>query len=141
MLHSLLAYDAAGNVVATLEHMVARDDDGNATGLIDFGAHEADGGEHTDIWTVEHAIGSKVWPEWIGSRAHDFRVELAGPPGRKHIAALVHKTSGHRRERDAIVRHIVGGPHRPLQLDPDGKTIEVDAPTGTPEHLPIIGRK
>ena len=48
------------------------------------------------------AKGSKVWPEWIGGAANEFRVELEGPPGRKRIGALVHKASGHRRERSAL---------------------------------------
>ncbi|GAC1673877.1 MAG: hypothetical protein NVS9B8_16500 [Candidatus Limnocylindrales bacterium] len=156
---SLIAYDASGNIVATLDHGVAYDAAGHAVGLIDFGAHEANGGEHTDIWTVSNATGSKVWPEWLSGAAHDFRVELAGPPGAKHISALIHKTSGHRRERAVIeaaiaavvpdaagardIRHIVGGPTRPLHLDDDGTTIGPDhpkAPKGTPAHLPLIGR-
>lgn len=159
MICCLLAYDADGNVFATLDHMVARNDKGDVVGLIDFAAHEAAGGEHTDIWVHSAAAGSKVWPEWLGGRAHDFRVELAGPPGAKHIAALVHKTSGYRRERAAIeaaiaavepdaagardIRHLVGGPTKPLHLDEAGKTIGPDhpnAPIGTPAHLPLIGR-
>lgn len=138
MLGMLLAYDAAGNVVATLDHLVVRDDDGMAKGLWDFTAHEAAGRAHTDIWTVSNAAGSKVWPEWLGASAHEFRVELDGPPGRKHISALVHKVSGHRRERAVIegriaarmaaagdgpadLRDIVGGPDRPLRLEEDGR--------------------
>jgi len=98
----LLAYDGNGDVVATLDHVVARDDHGNVVGLVDFEAHEAAGAEHTDIWNVSNATGSKVWPEWLGGRAHEFRVELAGPPGAKRITALVHRDSGHRRDRAAI---------------------------------------
>jgi hypothetical protein len=149
-----MAYDADGNVVATLDYATAKDSAGNVTGLIDFAAHEAAGGEHTDIWRVEGAKGSKCWPEWLGTRAHDFRVELTGKPGQKQLTALVHKTSGHRRERAAIeaaieavepvngardIRHIVGGPSRSLTLDADGKTVARLA-TGTPKHLPMIGR-
>lgn len=168
--HALLAYDAKGNIIATLDHMVARDAEGNPTGLIDFAAHEVAGGEHTDIWqvrqespdadggtTVVPAKGSKVWPEWLGGHAHDFRVELAGPKGARHIAALVHKTSGHRRVRKDIeaaiaavvpdangvrdIRHLVGGPTKSLVLDEHGRTSgpdHVKAPTGTPTHLPLI---
>ena len=159
MICCLLAYDTDGNVFATLDYMVARDSNGDATDLIDFAAHEAAGGEHTDIWVHSAAAGSKVWPEWLGGRAHEFRVELDGPPGAKRISALIHKTSGYRRERVAIeatiaavtpdeagardLRSIVGGPQRPLPLDEAGKTIGPDhpnAPTGTPAHLPLIGR-
>jgi hypothetical protein len=154
----LLAYTAAFEVVATLDWMVRYDPDGVPLGLIDFGAHEAAGGELTDIWRVtaddDPVVGSKVWPEWIGGRAHDFRVELEGPPGHKRIAALVHKTSGHRRERAAIeaaienriaeaagapadIRHLVGGPDRPLTLDDKGRTT-ARARVVEP-NLPIVG--
>lgn len=108
----LIAYDPAGNVVATLDQMVIKDPaTGAVRGLVDFAAHEEAGGEHTLIWeaigkendvAVPVAKGSKVWPEWIGSAALDFRVELEGPAGAKRIAALVHKRSGHRRVRAAI---------------------------------------
>lgn len=150
--HALLAYDADGNVVATLDHLVSRDDDGHVVGLVDFAAHEVAGGELTDIWRVEGAAGSGVWPEWLGARALQFRVELAGAPGRKAIAALVHRTSGHRRERVDIetaiagspvvggardVRHIVGGPNRALHLDAEGRTVA--RPRAGNAHLPRIG--
>lgn len=135
----LVAYDASGDIVATLDHLVQYQDDGTPLGLVDFAAHEEAGGDHTDIWTVSRAVGSKVWPEYLGSRAHDFRVELAGPPGNRRITALVHKVSGHRRERAAIeaaiaeriaaaagepadIRDLVGGPDRPLTIDAEGRT-------------------
>jgi len=153
VLGMLLAYDAAGNVVATLDHVVQYDDNGTPLGLVDFGAHEDAGGEMTDVWTASNATGSKVWPEWIGGRAHDFRVELVGPPGRKRIGALVHKVSGHRRERAEIeariadridaahgqpadIRDLVGGPDRPLQLDDEGKT-KARVPNARPA-LPLV---
>jgi len=138
MIGALLAYDVAGNVVATLDALVQLDVTGIPLGLVDFAAHEAAGGEHTDIWSVSNAVGSKVWPEWLGGRAHDFRVELEGPPGHKRIARLIHRSSGHVRERRSIeeaiagvrpdehgrrdVRHLVGGPDRPLPLEQDGRT-------------------
>jgi len=157
----LLAYDAAGKVVATLAYMVAHDAAGEATGLIDFAAHEEAGGKLRDIWDNDRAVGSGTWPEWIGARAHDFRVDLTG----KRITALVHKDSGHRRERAVIeaaieaapfvdgdhdgpgshrvqdIRHIVGGPTAPLVLDDQGRTVgRSPQPTGTPPHLPVVGR-
>jgi hypothetical protein len=132
----LIAYDAAGDVVGTLDYLVQYDDDADRTplGLVDFAAHEEIGGELTSVWNVSHAAGSKSWPEYLGSRAHDFRVELVGPPGQKRIGALIHKVSGHRRERAAIeaaiaarvaaaqgdpadIRDLVGGPSRPLPID------------------------
>ena len=139
--HSLLAYDGTGRVLETLDLMVARDESGAVVGLIDFAAHEAAGGEHTDIWQVPGASGSKVWREFLGTRAHGFRVERDGPPSGKRIVALVHLASGHRRERAAInaaieerlartptgtdvdLRDLIGGPDRPLFLDDDGRTI------------------
>lgn len=158
-MHCLIAYDTDGNVVATLEHLVASDHEGHVLGLVDFGAHELAGGDHTDIWKVAsdgcQVKGSKVWPEWLGGRAKDFRVELEGAPGQRRIGALVHKVSGHRRERATIeaaiaatpivdgardIRHIVGGPQRPLHIDQHGRTVTRTVVTGTPPHLPLIGR-
>jgi len=153
MVGMLLAYDLNGDVVTTLDHLVQCDDAGAPLGLVDFAAHEEAGGEMTEVWTVSNAAGSKVWPEWLGGRAHDFRVELVGPPGRKRIAALVHKTSGHRRVRAEIeaaidaridaahgqpadIRDLVGGPDRPLQLDDEGKT-KARVPNTRPA-LPLV---
>ena len=115
---SLIAYDAAGNVLATLDQMIALDEHGKAIGHIDFAAHESNGGEHTDIWRVDGAAGSKTWPEHLGSLAHDYRVELVGEPGQKRIAALVHRETGERWEQDA---------KRP------------EPPPRAPNRLPLIG--
>jgi hypothetical protein len=136
----LLAYDVNGNVIATLDYLVHRDDQGRVIGLVDFDTYEQAGGEMTDVWTVEGATGSKVWPEWLGSRAQEFQVELDGEPGHKRAVALVHRESGERRERIAIeaaiaeriaaagdqpadIRDIVGGPGRPLRLNDEGRTV------------------
>ena len=104
MLQSLIAYDAQGNVVALKDHMVAKDEDGNVIGLVDFAAHEEAGGRLRDIWENERAVGSGTWPEWLGGGAPDFKIALDPNPGQApaRIAALVHKTSGHRRERASI---------------------------------------
>jgi hypothetical protein len=144
----LVAYNAAGEVTAILDHLVARDAAGRVIGLVDFAAQEV-AGELTDVWNVEGAAGSGTWPEWLGAKAHDFRVERAN--GR--ITALVHKSSGQRRERAAIeeaieavepddkgrrdIRHIVGGPDRPLLLDDEGRTTPRE-PRSRP-NLPVIG--
>lgn len=135
MLSMLIAYDASGQVIATLDFCVKRDENGKVIGLIDFDAHERVGGKLRDIWQVDNAVGSGTWPEWISSRAHEFRVERDGGL----ITALVHRTSGHRRERAAVMRELrargqaspdgvidardlLGGPDRPLLLDDDGRT-------------------
>lgn len=155
-MRSLLAYDADGNVLATLDYVAARGEEGKVIGLVDFAAHEEAGGELTDVWKVEGAAGSKTWPEFLGSRAHEFRVEKAGPPGAKRIVALVHKTSGRRRERDTIeaaiekrvkaagdepadLRDLVGGPGKPLVLDEQGRTRRRE-PVTRP-NLPVIRGK
>lgn len=132
--HSLLAYDDQGNVVGTLDHLVMRNATGEVIGLRDFEAHELAGGQHTDYFNVEGAVGSGTWPEWLAAGAHAHRVELTG----KRITALVHRGSGRRRERHHVerdiaatpvvggvhdIRHIVGGPQRPLLLDETGETI------------------
>lgn len=150
MLSMLIAYDVAGNVIATIDSMLAHDADGNVTGLYDFAAHEAAGGKLRDFGDQQGAVGSATWPEWIGGRAHDFTVELDGA---KRIVALVHKESGHRRERADIedkiskriakskgepvdIRDLVGGPNRALNLDDRGRTVarvRVERP-----DLPVI---
>lgn len=110
MFTMLLAYDASGNVVATLDHAVRYGPDGAAVALIDFEAHEAAGGKLRDIWGVQNAVGSGTWPEFLGGAAHAFRVELDAD---KQITALVHARrpdgtpgSGHRRERADIERAV-----------------------------------
>lgn len=119
----LIVYDADGNVVGTRDYQVIYDPDTlEPIGLADYSAHEENGGEASDwgmVLTYDHVFdkkgnetqvlrdpqpvkGCKVWPEWIGGYAHFFKVELDGPPGNKRIKALVHKNSGHRRERSSI---------------------------------------
>lgn len=146
MLGMLVAYDAEGAVVATLDYLAVRSADGEMVGLVDFSEVEASGAALADLWRVEGAAGSGSWPEWIGAQAHSFRVELeetfarAVPRGDRpdqRIRALVHKASGHRRERadvdqaiaarivaaghsPADVRDLVGGPDRPLAIDDEG---------------------
>jgi hypothetical protein len=105
MLRMMVFYDSDGNVVGTLDHLVQYDDDlREAIGLVDFEAFEAAGGRMREIKEVSGAVGSATWPEWIGAKAHDFQVELDPDPGnaRARIKALVHKKSGHRRERHEI---------------------------------------
>ena len=151
----LLAYDADGNVTATLDYLVQYDDQKRPLGLVDFAAHEENGGAMTDVWNVAGAAGSKVWPEYLGAAAHQYRVEKVGPAGQKKIGALVHKTSGHRRERATIeaaiaqriadaaggpadIRDLVGGPDRPLVVDSEGKT--VPRQPRTRPNLPLRAR-
>jgi hypothetical protein len=149
----LIAYANDGSVIATLSHMVSMNEDGEVVGLVNFDEHERSGGEMTDVWNVDRAKGSKVWPEWIGGQAHNFRVELEGQPGRKRLAALIHKESGHRRERVSVesaiaqriassrgapadIRDLVGGPDRPLRLDAQGRT--EPRPVRVVPQLPVI---
>jgi hypothetical protein len=106
----LIAYDDNYNVIGTMDHCVLYDEDKKPIGLVDFAAHEEAGGDNLAIWNVNGEIdgqpfvarGSKVWPEYLGARAHEFKVELEGPAGAKRIAALVHKKSSHRRVRADI---------------------------------------
>lgn len=150
----LLAYDTKGNVVGTLDYLVQYNETGEPLGLVDFATHEEAGGKLTDVWNVEGAKGSGSWPEWLGAGVHDFRVELDKG---KRIAALVHKTSGSRRERAAIeavvadritkaegsaadIRDIVGGPDRALQLDEQGLAKPWTPPTKMASLLVPHGR-
>lgn len=141
----LVAYDAAGNVIGTLDSHVVRNATGAVVGLADFAGREAAGLDNSPaVWTVPGAKGSKVWPEYLGAAAVRFTVELAGPPGAKSIDALIDKQSGYRRTRADVeqaianaplidgakdLRAIVGGPMQPLTLDATGATA---APIGTP---------
>lgn len=166
----LLAYDADGNIVATRDFQVQYDPVTlMPLGLVDYLAVEAAGLDLSPtLWTVEtvdwvdhpngpravirpRVKGSKVWPEWLGGRAHQFRVELEGDPGKKRIGALVHRASGHRRVRAEIeatvlearlsalevaarlglppekfrvdVSRLVGRPDVPLSLDDEGRRV------------------
>lgn len=90
----LIAYDDDGNIVGTLDYMNRYDPDGTPH-PVDFEAHADD---LLAVWKVGSATGSKVWPGTI-KRPKEWRVEKAGPDGAKHIAALVHKETGERKER------------------------------------------
>ena len=165
MFGPILYFDAAGNVVGSLDALVDRSPEGDAIGLVDFEAAELAGDRLRRFgavgWTdsatgiTTYAAGAATWPEWLaGGKLAEFRVELEPnpAPARARIRALVHRTSGYRRERAAIeaaivavepdasgtrdIRHLVGGPTRPLQLDADGRTVGPDHPQaskGTPK--------
>lgn len=153
-----IAWDAGGDVIAVLETLVVHDEEGQLLGVVDIAELERSGGEMIEAWRVEGAAGSGSWPEWIGGRALEFRVELepgwthaAVDPERPHrVRALVHKGSGHRRERGAIegaaaqvkpdrradLRRITGGTDRPLRLDDRGRTVR--AGELPPRRLPVL---
>ncbi len=164
MLSMLVAYDAAGEVVATLDYVVQYDEtkpDRPPLGLVDFETQEIAGASLSEVWNVSNAVGSGTWPEWLGTQALGFRVELRPGPqgGTPKIRALVHKQSGHRRERAAInaemarrladsterdsrglpvvhVSDLLGSPEKPLRLDDNGrnaKPVVVNRP-----NLPLI---
>jgi hypothetical protein len=174
----LIAYDEDGNVTNTRSYQNVYDEDtGEAIGTIDFLAAEAAGIPNTAFWKItkyDHVYddkgnmtrvpvadqpvkGSKVWPEYLGGEAHQFRVILAGPEGDKRIVKLVHRKSGVVRDRAKIekaiearkaatppgepvdLRDLVGGPQRPLKLDEEGRTaprVQRDRP-----KFPVISRK
>ncbi len=152
MLSMLLAYDADGNVVATLDYVVAYDPDtGEALGLVDFEAVEDDPARAlTEVWNASNAVGSGTWPEWIGTAAHDFKVTRSGGK----ITGLTHRTSGAKRSRatvnkavaDAIadsddppnITPIVGSPAQPLTLDADGNRVAREQ--AQPTTLPLVRR-
>lgn len=135
----LYAYDRSGNIVATLDHLVIEDEDGVAR-LVDFEATEESGTRLRELWEVSGASGSTTWPEHLGERAPEFRVELdARQPLR--CRRVVHRRSGVVRDRQGIadrlgaaqdeqlragarrvdVRGALGEPGRPIALDADGR--------------------
>lgn len=155
----LIAYDRSGNVLAILDHLVVPDENGNAV-LVDFAAHEAAGRKLRECWEVSGAEGSCHWPEHLGESAGMFRVELDRRfthPARR----LVHRRSGHSREREGVereierrvgrspkdeqgrrivdVRDVTGSPSRPLRVDDEGRTVE-EAPQERGSHLTRSGR-
>lgn len=133
----------------TIEGTTLTDLEGERVGLADFEGHEAEGGALADYGRSGSAVGSATWPEWLRGRdLRNFDIEFE-PGWSRHtaraerpdhrIAALVHKASGHRRERadleaeiagriadahgePADIRDLVGGPDRPLLLDDEGRT-------------------
>jgi hypothetical protein len=165
MLSPLIYWNADGDVVGTLDILVARDQEGHVLGLVDFGHYERAGdrlrrfgeaGWIDEAGNTHYASGAGTWPEWLEGGAAAFRVELAPKPApaRAQIVALVHKISGHRRERVAVeeaisavpvvdggqdIRHLVGGPQRPLVLDEHGKTVgRSPGAAGTPGDLRVL---
>lgn len=166
---SLVAYDASGRVIATLDHLVRYGPNGEAH-LRDFAGIEASGAPlrlradgSAGVWAVAGAVGSGTWPEWLGLRAHEFEVIVddARPArirGLRHIGDHATAASGLVRDRDLIegaidrrlaeagtgpayIGDIVGGPLRPLHLDAEGRTITAlrDQPRGPDEQPGLIG--
>lgn len=150
----LVAYDADGNIIAETQYQSVIDPEtGENLGLVDFATLEEAGvafrgsGEHVNVWEVPGAVGSAVWPQYLGAAARKFRVEL---DENKRIKALIHRPSGVRRTREVIERQInervtktldggthhmgypivkavavdisdlVGGPDRALEVTPTG---------------------
>ena len=106
----LVLYHADGTIWGAFPPMVRYSSEGLPIETIDWEAREAAGLPVTDLLTVTTPgddanppiKGAKHWPESQVPDLHAHRVELAGKAGHKHIAALVHKTSGHLRDRAAI---------------------------------------
>lgn len=135
----LIAYDRSGNIVVSLDFLVLPDGEGGF-GLVDLEEAERTGIKLRGLWEVSGASGSAHWPEHLGERFHEFRVERDrrfALPARR----LVHRLSGHVRHRDAIeaavqqakagahpdarhaaARAVLGHPHQPLTLDDHGRT-------------------
>lgn len=153
MLGILICYDSEGNVTSTLESLVARDPDtGQVVGIVDFLTHEEEGGKFrvdaqrpNGIINDPRAVGAGAWPEWLGARAAEFKVEVHDGK----ITRLRHRDSGHVRDRAKIekaiadrkkaakgepadIRDLVGGPTKPLELDGAGRTVIRSAGHGPP---------
>jgi hypothetical protein len=109
MLGMLLAYDDEGRVIATLDFLVFMNEQGDPVGLVDFEAAEAAGMELTDIWNVQGAHGSGSWPEWLGSKAQEFKV-IRDRGRMPQIAGLEHV--GSREGVDSAGRRIPATPAR-----------------------------
>ncbi len=103
----LIVYHADGTIWGAFPPLQRYSPEGKPTELVDWEAREAAGLGVTELLTVTTPgdaanppiKGAKHWPEATVPDLREHRVELAGKAGHKRIAALVHKTSGHRRER------------------------------------------
>lgn len=100
--HVLLAYNADGRVVATLDylspvHPVTQE----PLGRVDLALVEASGAKLRHLYMVEGAVGSGTWPEFLGVAAHDFYV-VVDPSYRHRIRYLWHPESDHVRDREDI---------------------------------------
>jgi len=120
---SLLAWNQYGEIVATLDGV------NDGARAIDLAEQEAAGVKLKTFWNVSGAVASGTWPEHLGAAAHDYRVEVSlGAPAQ--IVALVHRTTGERRDRAVIeqvvaerraglapadLSDVVGGPGSPIQ--------------------------
>ena len=170
MLTMLIAWDEQGNVAGVGHYLVQVDERGDVVGLVDFEAVEdtghlrltEDGSQ--GVWHVGGAAGSGTWPEWIGGNdaepgIFDFRIQV-DRRFKRPIRALVHRKSGHRRDRVAIereierrlkeeeraaraeerearavdIRDLVGGPGLPLMLDGEGR----NRPRFVPANRPVM---
>lgn len=127
----LIAWDADGNIIATLDTLVYRDPaSGEAVGVVDMQTHEATGGRLRDIAEVEGAVQAGTWIEELGGQAHDFRVELDPEWTREDpahpflVQALVHKSSRVKRKRADAEKRILAALKEaqqrgePLDLEP-----------------------
>ncbi len=153
----LLAYDRNGSVMATLDFLVLPDEDG-VPQVVDFASLEESGGKLRACWDVSGAAGSTYWPEYLGVRAHEFRVRV-DERFNKRARFLEHRRSGVKREREEVDRAIErtigrtppgrdglrrvslqevrGSPQRPLSLDKDGHTrVPEVVPQDVPLHRP-----
>jgi hypothetical protein len=104
----------------------------------------------------DRVAGASTWPEYLGASFGDFKVELRPGPrgGSPSVRALVHRKSGHRRDRaeivrkreeaiaerlavgraaakqlglsgvDVDIRDITGSVEKPLRLDKDGRNLD-----------------
>lgn len=156
----LVAYDRSGNITTVLEFLVLPDGEGGY-GLVDLEEAERSGLKLRELWEVSGASGSAHWPEHLGERFHEFRVERDrrfSLPARR----LVHRRSGHvrdraaieaavqeakgrpREERAAALRAAIGHEFAPLDLDRDGRTAErqrdAEPPRGGPP-LRVVRRR
>lgn len=155
----LIAYDRQGNVICALDFLVNEDEDGTYR-LVDLEGTEAAGTKLRELWEVSGASGSTTWPEYLGERFPEFRVQL--DRRFKHAGRrLVHRRSGVARDRvaveDAIVarkeaarqeakagrrprfdlRPVIGSPMSPIVLDDTGRDRgQVDG--YTPPTRPVL---
>jgi len=127
-----IAWDADGNVIATLDTLVYRDPASGEVCMVDMQTHEATGGRMREVAEAEGAIAAGTWIEELGGQAHDFRVELDPTWTRENdkpfaVTALVHKSSRVKRKRADAEKRIVAAVKAAQE---QGVTVDLDSAIG-----------
>lgn len=133
MIGMALGYDEDGHVIAGL-HVLVRYVDGEPQ-LVDFEELEAQG-ILASVWNPSGVSGTGSWPEWLRAEdaiQHDVALDEQGRITSvqrrggivRSRADITAEIESRLREGEGVadIRDLVGGPDRPLVLDPQGRRL------------------